>query len=72
MTTKPIPVSPTTTEPALVDIGWVARTLGCSTRHVHRLRDAGKMPRPVRLGHLLRWNRAAIDSWIADGCPAVK
>lgn len=72
MTTKTPVVPSPPAEPALVDIGRVARTLGCSVRHVHRLRDAGKMPRPVRLGGLLRWNRAEVDRWVAAGCPAVK
>jgi len=53
-------------------INDVARLLNCSTRTVYRLNDAGRMPRPVRLGSLVRWNRTEIEQWIADGCPAVK
>ena len=34
-----------------------------------RLRDAGHMPRPVRLGALVRWRRDILDQWIASGCP---
>ena len=58
--------------PAMLTIDQVARLLNCSTRTVYRLNDAGKMPRPVRLGALVRWNRSEIDQWIADGCPAAK
>jgi excisionase family DNA binding protein len=47
----------------------VAGMLNCSTRTVYRLIDSGRMPRPVRLGALVRWPRADIESWIALGCP---
>ena len=45
---------------------------GCSTRHLYRLVDAGKMPRPLKLGGLVRWRRAEVLDWIAAGCPAVR
>ena len=58
---------------ALIDVKFVAvNVLSCSPRHIYRLVDAGKMPPPVRLGALVRWNRATIDAWIAAGCPSMK
>ena len=60
------------------DVEVVAGLLTCSTRHVYRLSDAGKMPRPVKLGALVRWRRSTgdpktgIEDWIAAGCPAVR
>jgi len=54
---------------ALLGIKAVAELLDCSVRHVHRLRDAGKMPQPVRLGSLVEWRRAEIEQWVASGCP---
>ena len=54
---------------AMLSVDDVARMLGCSSRHVHRLVDAGRMPRPVKLGALVRWSREAIDAWIRGGCP---
>jgi excisionase family DNA binding protein len=48
----------------------VAQLLSCSSRHVYRLCDGGLMPRPVKLGALVRWDRRAIEQWIAAGCPA--
>jgi predicted DNA-binding transcriptional regulator AlpA len=70
-------VSDTLTVPApepaaaqLIDVRAVARLLDCSPRHVWRLKDAGHLPRPVRLGALVRWPRQAIEDWIAAGCPA--
>ena len=56
--------------PSLVGVHGVAELLDCSTRHVRRLADAGKMPRPMKLGALVRWNRQVIEDWINEGCPA--
>jgi excisionase family DNA binding protein len=50
----------------------VAALLGCSSRHVYRLADAGKMPPPVRIGALVRWSRIVIDKWIAADCPTIR
>ena len=57
---------------ALLDVRQVAALLGCSARHVYRLSDAGKMPRPVKLGVLVRWNRQSVEDWIAEGCQPVR
>ncbi len=56
----------------LGDVGSVAGKLSCSVRHVYRMADAGKMPAPLRLGSLVRWDLDAIDAWIADGCPSCR
>lgn len=62
----------TTREPArLLDVAAVADLLGVSTRHVYRMADGGRMPRPVKLGGANRWDRIAIENWIADGCRPV-
>jgi excisionase family DNA binding protein len=58
-------------ESALLDVKDVSGLLRCSSRHVYRLADAGKMPRPVKLGALVRWSRRTIEQWIQEGCPAV-
>lgn len=62
-------VTSTSQQSALIDVHAVASMLSCSARHVYRLCDAGRMPRPVRLGALVRWDRSVIEAWIADGCP---
>lgn len=54
---------------AMLDVQGVATLLGCSSRHVFRMSDMGRMPRPVKLGALVRWSRAAIVNWIGQGCP---
>ncbi len=57
----------------LLDVRAVAALLGgCSTRHVYRLTDAGRMPRPVKLGALVRWRRAELSDWLSAGCPPVR
>jgi predicted DNA-binding transcriptional regulator AlpA len=78
---KSMPTSNTTTteprraqeqrapSPELLDVKAVAALLDCSVRHAYRLTDAGCMPRPVRLGALVRWRKAEILAWIDDGCP---
>jgi len=55
--------------PVMVSVAEVARMLACSTRTVYRLVDAGRIPRPVRLGGMLRWVRGSFEQWIAQGCP---
>jgi len=56
----------------LIDVNDVAELLKCSPRHVWRLADAGKMPRPYKVGALCRWDRAAIEQWVSEGCPPVR
>jgi predicted DNA-binding transcriptional regulator AlpA len=47
----------------------IAARLQCSVRYVWRMNDAGLMPPSFRIGRLVRWQKAIIDSWISDGCP---
>lgn len=64
--------TPAESSAKLLDVHGVAALLNCSARHVYRLSDAGKMPAPLKLGSLVRWNRTAIEDWIAADCPAVR
>ena len=56
----------------LGDVKVVAEMCTCSTRHVYRMSDAGKMPAPRRLLSLVRWDLDEIDAWIAGGCKPVR
>ncbi len=47
----------------------VAERLSISPRTLHRLKDSGKLPAPVRLNRCLRWSEHELEQWIADGCP---
>jgi len=62
----------TTSGRQLGDVQTVARMLACSARHVYRMADADRMPRPLRLGALVRWDLDAIDQWIQAGCPSMR
>ena len=55
--------------PGMLTVHDVARMLNCSVRTVYRLVDTGRMPRPVKLGGMVRWPREAVESWIGQGCP---
>ncbi|MHC4064435.1 MAG: helix-turn-helix transcriptional regulator [Planctomycetota bacterium] len=45
----------------------VARMLSVSVRTVWRLRDAGGLPRPVRVGgNLIRWKRGDLENFLRD------
>jgi excisionase family DNA binding protein len=57
---------------ALMDTDEVAAMLNCSRRTVRRLADSGRMPAPIRLGRLLRWDRRLLVEWIAEGCPSCR
>ena len=56
----------------LLDVRTVANMLSASRRHIYRLSDSGRMPAPVKLGALVRWRRAEVLEWIANGCPPVR
>jgi len=62
----------TTSTPALLDVRAVAQLLKCSSRHIYRLSDAGRMPAPIKLGALVRWRADELRQWIADGCPSCR
>lgn len=54
---------------AMLDVRAVAALCACSVRHVYRMADGGRMPRPVKLGALVRWRREELLDWIVAGCP---
>lgn len=65
-------MTPTHESARLLAVDDVAAMLGVSARHVYRLADGGRMPRPVKLGGAVRWDRVAISEWIASGCPELQ
>ena len=54
---------------SLLNAKQVAGLLGVSVRSVYRLRDGLRMPRPVRVGTLLRWRESDLRQWLDAGCP---
>ncbi len=58
--------------PAMMDVKGLATMLRCSTKSVERMTATGRIPAPVKLGHLCRWPIASVEKWISDGCAPVK
>jgi len=58
--------------PLLISVQTVAAMLSMSTRQVWRLRDAGDMPPPIKLGKIVRWRANEIAAWVQDGCPSMQ
>jgi excisionase family DNA binding protein len=56
----------------LLEAAFVAELCGCSARTVRRLADSGRMPRPVKLGSLIRWRRTEVMDWIESGCQPIQ
>lgn len=69
---EPTVASPPAEEVRLLDVNAVAQLLSCSARHVYRLADSGQMPRPRKLGALVRWDREELEKWLSDGCPTCR
>lgn len=54
----------------LIDAKQAAKLLKISERHLWRMADSGKMPRPVRIGNAVRWSLEGLTKWVKAGCPA--
>jgi predicted DNA-binding transcriptional regulator AlpA len=53
----------------LIGVEKVAELLECSPRTVCRLADGGRLPRPRKVGRLVRWSVGEIRIWVENGCP---
>lgn len=63
-------VKPQLADPSqLIGVDKVAELLECSPRHVYRLADSGRLPRPRKIGALVRWPVGEIRKWVEEGCP---
>jgi len=59
-------------QPVLFSVRNVSEFLGVSTRQVYRLSDAGKLPRPIKLGGMVRWLKSELDDWLANRCRSIR
>jgi predicted DNA-binding transcriptional regulator AlpA len=59
-------------KPLVYVAGDIAGKLLVSEKQVRRWGDSGAMPKPIRLGRIVRWNAQVIDDWIAGGCKRPK
>lgn len=56
----------------LLDADAAAALIGVSRSTWDRMRSSRQIPEPVLLnnGSIIRWRRAVLSKWIADGCPS--
>ncbi len=48
-----------------------AKLIGVGRTHFYAMHSSGRLgPLPVRLGKRTLWNRAELETWVADGCPS--
>lgn len=47
----------------------LSQMLSISLRQVWRLSSAGKLPKPLKIGGSVRWDRDEILRWFREGCP---
>jgi predicted DNA-binding transcriptional regulator AlpA len=62
----------TLTKPQLLNAKEIAAMLHVSERHLWRLKAAGKVPKPVKVGECVRWLLRDIEAWLEMGCPSQK
>ena len=55
-----------------LSVSDLAKRWGCSERHVRRMADSGRCPRPIKFGSLSKWPVAGIEQWEKDGCSNVR
>jgi predicted DNA-binding transcriptional regulator AlpA len=59
----------------LADVQTVARLCSFSPRHAFRMAAQGRMPKPAKIGSLVRWRLRTGDpstgllDWLDAGCP---
>jgi predicted DNA-binding transcriptional regulator AlpA len=57
-------------ESLLISAAKVGSLLDVHERTVWRMRSAGEIPPPIKVGpRKVRWRRAEILNWIEQGCP---
>ena len=59
-------------EPVMITARQLAVLLQVSTRQVWRMLSAGRVPKPIRVGGIVRWRMAEVENWIAEGCPSLE
>ena len=59
----------TSTKSQLLNVKEVAAMLHVSQRQIWRLKAAGMLPKPVKVGECVRWLLSDIEAWLEMGCP---
>lgn len=55
----------------LVSANWPAKYLWVSRATLFRFRAAGRMPKPVKVGGIVRWRIEDVRVWVDAGCPPI-
>lgn len=54
--------------PIAISARELAQMLGVSLRQIWRLKSADRLPKAIKLGGSVRWNRQEIIDWFEAGC----
>ena len=52
-------------------IAQVATIMNVSQRTVCRWVESGACPKPIQIGHIIRWNSKEFEAWIKAGCKPI-
>lgn len=52
-----------------VNARQAAKMLNVSVRQLWRLNSTARLPKPIRLGHCVRWRKAELEAFVVAGCP---
>jgi predicted DNA-binding transcriptional regulator AlpA len=56
-------------ESMLINANTLAALLGVSRAKLFRMKAAGQLPKPIRLGgSCVKWRRVEVIDWIESGC----
>lgn len=55
--------------PSLIGVESFAQLMDVSPRTIRRRLTENKVPKPIRLGRLVKWLRKEVEEWIAAKCP---
>ena len=53
----------------VLDFTDMMKLLKVSRAGLYRLIDSGRVPTPMRLGRLARWDGRVIEAWLSSGMP---
>jgi excisionase family DNA binding protein len=53
----------------LIDTSAARKLLNVSARTIWTMTQTGKMPKPIRVGRLVRWSYEELQAWVKAGGP---
>ncbi len=56
------------TQPVVVTAAQLAIMLQVSKRTLWRMRSAGTLPSPMRVGGIVRWRLDDVTKWLSESC----